>query len=173
MIDDLAIRSRIVVLYGEPIVSFAESRGVKVYVMKSRERFIDVSASMRQDNSDVDSWEHPPLYAHLVSLHPVYLTRNVPRVLPGHFPGYLVGELPGHFGPIYERFERLRRSVARRAASALVSPARTRAALRADPRLIACPSPLERYIERRTLKQGGPGVSSTRAGIHAETTHRT
>jgi hypothetical protein len=67
------IRARLVGFYGEEIVAFAESRGVRVRVLAPGETFAAVSGELSRLAINVDAWPLPPAGLFVVAERTVYL----------------------------------------------------------------------------------------------------
>jgi len=70
---EASIRTRLVKWYGEPVVRYAEGRGIEVRVLKPSEKYKSASASLLRLGVDVDSWPAPPAGLFVVAERTVYL----------------------------------------------------------------------------------------------------
>jgi len=71
--------------FGEPVLSFAAARAIRIVPLSRAERYRDVSVSLRRLGVDVDAWPVPPAGLFVVEERTVYLRNPTPMTIAHEF----------------------------------------------------------------------------------------
>ncbi len=71
--------------FGEPALTFAASRGIRVVPLGGTQRYRDASASLRRLGVDVDAWPVPPAGLFVVEERTIYLRSVSPMTVAHEF----------------------------------------------------------------------------------------